>query len=89
MKTKSDSAFSGVWAVAWRSFLYLPVGLAAFLLLVGLIAALLFPPVIGAACLFYGLWWQGIAAIAVWALIIWAWRRLRLHRFFEAPPSLL
>jgi hypothetical protein len=48
-----------------------------------------FPPIIGAACLFYGLWWQGIAIFVVWSLAIWAWRRFRLSRLLEAPPSLL
>jgi hypothetical protein len=89
MKTKHDTDFSGIWSIAWRSFVFLPVGLAAFVLLVCLIAGLLFPPVVAAACLFYGLWWQGITAFAVWLLVIWAWRHFRLSRFFESPPSLL
>ncbi len=89
MKTKHDTAFSGIWAVAWRSFVLLPVGLAAFLLPICLIAALLFPPVIGAAYLSCGLWWQGIPAFVVWSLVIWSWRHFRLSRIFESPPSLL
>jgi hypothetical protein len=28
-------------------------------------------------------------AFALWLFVFWAYRRFRLHRFFEAPPSLL
>jgi len=89
MKPKRDSDFLGIWSLAWRSFVFLPVSLTAFLLLVCLFVTLLFPPVIGVTCLIYGLWWQGIAAFAVWALVIWGWRRFHLVRFFESPPSVL
>ncbi|MBS0660520.1 MAG: hypothetical protein JSR82_20045 [Verrucomicrobia bacterium] len=30
--------------------------------------------------------YAGLAA-AVWALLLWNWRRLRLGRWFERPPS--
>lgn len=83
MKTKQDTTLTGIWAIFWRSFVYMPLGLAVFLLLVGVIVALIFPPIIGAMCLCYGLWWQGIAAFAVWSLVIVAWRYFRLARFFE------
>jgi len=65
------------------------VGLAAFVLLLCLLVGMLFPPLVGAVFLCYGLWWQGLAALVVWALVIWGWRVLRLGRFLEAPPSLL
>jgi hypothetical protein len=89
MKPKHDTDVFGIWSVAWRAFVFVPVGLAAFLLLIGLFATVLVPPVIGATCLIYGMWWQGMAAFALWSLVIWVWRRFRLVRFFESPPSLL
>jgi hypothetical protein len=77
-----DTDFSGIWAVTWRSFLMLPVGLILFAAFVSLVAAFLLPPFFGVACLFSGLWWQGITAFVIWSLEIWAWRHLRLTRFF-------
>jgi len=85
MKTKKEGALSGVWAVAWRSFVYMPLGFAVFFLLLCLVFAAIIPPIIGAECLLMGFWWQGAALFAFWFLVIWAWRCFRIGRFFERP----
>jgi hypothetical protein len=89
MKTDGKWALSGVWAVTWRSFVYMPVGFSVFFLLLCLVIAMLFPPIIGTVCLFLGLWWQGIALFVFWFVVTWAWRYFRVRRFFVSPPSLL
>jgi hypothetical protein len=65
--------------------IYLPVGFVVFVLLLCPIIAMILLPIVGAVCLFYGFWWQGMAAFVFWFIVIWAWRYFRLNRFFEGP----
>jgi len=89
VKTKKDTALSGLWAVTWRSLFLTPVGVLAFVFLMCPIIAMIFLPIFGGVCFFYGLWWQGIIAVIVWVVVIWAWRHFRLSRFFKGSSSLL
>jgi hypothetical protein len=89
MKTKKETALTGIWAVTWRSFVYMPLGFLVFFLLLCAVIAVLFPPILGIGCLFLGFWWQGIALFAFWFLVLWAWRYFRVGCFFESPPSVL
>jgi hypothetical protein len=82
VKTKNETALTGLWALLWRSVVYVPLGFAVCVLLVCIIAALVFPPIIGAMFLCHGLWWQGVAAFAGWVLPITVWRYFHLGRFF-------
>lgn len=84
-----DVGWKGVWAVTWRCIVFAPLGMIVSATLLCVPIAAIFPPVIGAVCLFYDLWWQGIAAFTVWSLLIVAWRSFRLGRLFTGPDSYL
>ncbi len=89
MKLEHRRDIRGIWALAWRSVVLLPVMLATFFLLVLLFVAVALPPVFAGIFLFAGLWWLGVASIAAWVCVLWAWRRFRLVRLFESSPSFL
>lgn len=83
------SSVSGVWSLTWRSIVYLPLGLAIFLLLACLVLALLTLPLLAVVLLLHGLLGPAFGALTLWAVLLWAWRRFRLRSFFQAPPSFL
>jgi hypothetical protein len=89
MKPTNTGSFRGVWALAWRSFVFFPFGVAFATLLLSVVVALFMLPVIGAACVYYGLWLYAGIVFAVWLALVWCWRRFHLAEFFEGPPSLL
>jgi len=89
MKSKRERDLSGIWAVTWRSLIYMPAGIAVFFLLLCLVVVVLAPPFVGVECLCWGLWRQGIALFALSFLEIWVWRRFRVHRLFQSPSSIL
>lgn len=77
------SDLSGIWAVTWRSVVFLPVMLATFVLFVSSVVLLLFPLFFGVVCLLCRLWWQGIGALTLWALGIWG---LAANEVQLSPP---
>ena len=79
----------GIWAVTWRALFLFPAALAVFFLLLLLVAAVILLPCFAGMFFFTGLWWQGAASLVAWAGVLGAWRRFRLGRFFESPPSCL
>ena len=89
MEPEQHSDFGGIWALAWRSVVYLPLMLAASILLILLLGALTLPPILSGIFLFFGLWWQGLSVLVFWLFIVGAWRRFRLRRFYELPTSFL
>jgi hypothetical protein len=90
MKMKTDSAdWRGLWAVTWRSLLFLPAALAAFVGLALLACAMLFTPLIAWAFFYLGRPGSGLGMLFFWLALLWAWRHFRLGRLYEAPPSLL
>jgi hypothetical protein len=91
LRTQTDqhSSVQGIWAITWRSVVYLPAMLGMFLFLLLLATALVALPFFGALFVACGFWWQGIAAFLSWVALVAAWRRFCIGRFFEAPPSLL
>jgi uncharacterized BrkB/YihY/UPF0761 family membrane protein len=89
MKKHRDSDSRAIWAVAWRSFVFLPFTLLFSLLLLSLVLILLALPIIAAGYLFDGSWRLGAGIFAIWAALMWCYRYFRIGRFFESPPSLL
>jgi hypothetical protein len=79
----------GVWAILWRSFVFLPYMLLAFLSVGGVWLSRWVLPIWIAFFLYLQEWRQAIIAFAFWLLAMWVYRCLRLARFFESPPSLL
>jgi hypothetical protein len=89
MKQDPQSAWRGLWAVAWRSIVFLPMMVGVFLLLLVHIIGLFYLPFIGGVWICYGLWQHGLVAFAVWLLLLFSWRPFRLHKHFQSPPSVL
>jgi hypothetical protein len=82
MKPECQSAAKGLWAVAWRSIVFLPVMLGMFLFLLVHVAGLFMLPFLGTTWLWFGLWQKGFASFAVWLLLLWSWRHFRLRGRF-------
>ena len=89
MTTKEYSDWKGCWAILWRSILFIPYMLAVFVGVGGVWLSRWLLPVCGATFFYLQQWWAAGVAFALWSLAVWAYRRFRLSRFFEAPPSLL
>ena len=87
MRPHSD--WQASWAILWRSLVFLPYMLAVFVSL-GCIWLSRWGLPFCAACYLYSRDW-GLAAGcgALWLIAVTIYRRLRLARFFETPPSLL
>lgn len=89
MSTEQKPSLGGVWALTWRSILFLPAMLFAFILLLALAVSLFALPLFGGVCIYFGLHLQGLASLAIWLVLLWAWRRFNLRQFYEGPPSYL
>ena len=89
MSPESQAGLRGLWAVTWRSVVYLPFIFVVFLVLMAVLVGLWCLPVAGALYLWFGSWWHAIASFAAWSVLVWLWRRLRLRTLFEPPPSVL
>lgn len=89
MSRMKSSDLAGLWAVAWRLFVYWPLALGVFLILLGHLAGLAMLPLLGAVWLWFGPWPDGLAAVAGWLLLLWSWRRFRLREYLQEAPSVL
>ena len=78
MNSSHSSDLQGLWAVTWRAFVYLPLMLGMFVILLVHGMGLLMLPILAAACLWYGFWLWGLAMAAGWLLLFWSWRHFRL-----------
>ena len=89
MSTKGQSDSNACWGVLWRSIVFIPYMLAVFIG-VGIVwLGLWVLPVCAAWFLYSRDGWFATASLALWALAVWSYRRFRLARFYESPPSLL
>ncbi len=89
MNAGADSDVKSCWALLWRSVVFFPCILLMSVSIGGVwLSRWILPPCI-VLQLYVHEWWQAVATMVVWALLAWIYRRLRLERFFEAPPSLL
>jgi len=89
MNTRRHAEWKGLWAILWRSMVFLPYMLMVFVCIGGVWLSRWVLPCYAAFLLYLQEWWQAAVAFALWLFVFWAYRRFRLHRFFEAPPSLL
>jgi hypothetical protein len=81
--------WEGLWAILWRSAVFLPYMLLMFVCIGSLWLGRWLLPIYGAVLLFLQEWWQSASAFALWLLVFWVYRRFRIRRFLEAPRSLL
>ena len=89
MATEKQSDLAACWGLFWRCFVFMPVMLALFIVLGGIWLCRWLLPLAAAARIFEGNFWTAAVTLIIWFLCFWAYRRFRLSRFFEGPPSLL
>ncbi len=89
MSSQRHSDVSAFWGVFWRSFAFLPYMLLVFAGVGGVWFSRWVLPFCVAVLLYDQDWWQAVVVTAAWLLMMWAYRRFHLRRFFEEPPSLL
>jgi hypothetical protein len=89
MNAQYKSVAKPIWSLTWRSVVFLPVMLSAAVLVIGLTIASIGLPLLGAACLYFGLWMKAATCFVVWLLVIYVYRRFHVKRFFERPSSYL
>jgi hypothetical protein len=89
VKSHSQSRGSGMWAIFWRSLVLWPYALIVFICVRGLWLSRWMLPLYGATLLVLQEWSHATAVFALWLAALWLYRHFRLHRFLEAPPSLL
>jgi hypothetical protein len=89
MSRTKETDWNGVWEIFWRSFVYFPCMLLVFASVAGVWLGRWVVPFWGAFLLCLQEWALATVTWALWLVLIWAYRRFRLRRFFEAPPSLL
>jgi hypothetical protein len=84
-----QSVVRPLWAITWRSFVFMPVMLVFGILLVGVALSLVVLPFFVAVSAYYHLWQIALGYLTAWLILCVAWRVFRLRRFFEWPPSFL
>lgn len=89
MITRKQSDLAALWGLFWRCFVFLPYMLGVFLVVGGIWFLRLILPLCALVRIFTGEFWPVLPTLAVWLLCVWVYRRFRLARFFEEPPSLL
>ena len=71
-----------MWALTWRSIVFLPAMLLVFVLQLALGACLLELPLVGAFYIYDGERQEGMVTLAVWLMLLWAWWRFKLWRLY-------
>ena len=72
-----------VWALAWRSVLYLPLVVLGSTALLGGAALLVCLPVLSAVAFWVGNWERGVLGLVAWVALVWVWLRFRLWEFLS------
>ena len=88
-RKQSESDAKALWSITWRSVVLLPLFFPVALLWFILVVAIGVLPIVAVAYLWFGEWRQAGIYFAIWALLLTAYRRFRLGRWFEWPPSVL
>jgi hypothetical protein len=78
-----------LWAITWRSIVFIPVMLVFGTFLIGVALSLVVLPFFVAIYAYHHLWQHALGYLAAWVILCVAWRGFRLRRFFEWPPSFL
>jgi hypothetical protein len=89
MNLKENSDLKACWGILWRSLVFMPYMLAVFIVVGSIWLGRWFLPVCVGMLLYSGDWTVALIAVAFWLLAMRSYRRFRLSRFFEPPPSLL
>jgi hypothetical protein len=88
MSKREESSLKGLWAVAWRSVVYLPMMIAMFLLFLAHILGLVLLPLFAVICVRWpASWGYAVVASASWLVVLWSWRHFRLGEHFNTPWS--
>jgi hypothetical protein len=78
-----------LWAIIWRSIVFIPFVLVFGLFLVAVAVSLIVLPFFAAGYAFHHVWAHALGYFAAWLILCCVWRVFRLSRFFEWPPSVL
>jgi hypothetical protein len=89
MSTRTDSDWKGLRAVLWRSIAFLPYMLLVFVGVGGIWLSRWMLPIYVTILLYLQEWLEAALTCVLWLVLLWAYRRFRLSRFFEPPHSLL
>jgi hypothetical protein len=89
MSTKAQSDLKACWGILWRSFAFMPYMLAVFIGVGSVWLSRWVLPVLVGLLVYSRSWFYAAGTAALWLLATWSYRRLRLARFYEPPPSLL
>jgi hypothetical protein len=86
---EEQSVVRPLWAITWRSFVFIPVMIIFGTFLVGVALCLVVLPLFVVVFAYYHLWQLALGYLTAWLILCVAWRVFRLRRFFEWPPSFL
>jgi hypothetical protein len=89
MCSNEHSDWRGCWGILWRALVFVPYMLAIFVGVGSVWLSRLVLPVLAALWLYSHDWWLACSAFVLWLIAMWSYRRFRLSRFYERPPSLL
>jgi len=89
MNTKKRSDWKACWGILWRSLVFMPYMLAVFIGVGSISLSRWALPFCTASLIYSRDWLFAAVTLALWFLAVWSYRRFRLSRFYEPPPSLL
>ncbi len=78
-----------LWAITWRSIVFIPFVLVFGIFLVAVALSRVVLPLFAAVYAYHHLWQHVLGYFAAWLALYYIWRVFRLGRFFEWPPSVL
>jgi hypothetical protein len=89
MSSNGHSDWRACWGILWRSLVFMPYMFAVFVGVGSVWLSRWILPVLIALSVYSRDWLVAGCAFALWLLAAWSYRRFRLSRFCESPPSLL
>jgi hypothetical protein len=89
MKPKENSDWKACWGILWRSFVFMPYMFSVFIVVGGIWLARWVLPICVGMLVYSRDWSFAAITAALWLSAMWSYRRFRLSRFFEPPPSFL
>jgi len=89
MNSDQHSDWKALWGILWRSFVFMPYMLAVFIGVGTIWLSRWALPVYAGLSVYSHDWVYASGAFILWLAAVWSYRRFRLSRFYEVPPSLL
>jgi len=86
---EKQSDLRPLWAITWRSIVFIPFVLVFGIFLVAVALSLVVFPFFVATYAYHHLWQHAVGYFAAWLVLCCIWRAFHLSRFFEWPPSVL